>query len=135
MGALIEHWGTVDTLASIAGPAWREGVLSDKRILKWTRSKNRWWRRTALVCTVYLNVKARGGQGDAYRTLMICEQLKADRDDMVVKGLSWALRDLISVDRAAVQRFLADNENVLAARVKREVGNKLMTGLKNPRRR
>jgi hypothetical protein len=44
------------------------------------------------------------------------------RLDMVVKALSWAVRE-----------FLAENENVLAKRVLREVRNKLTTGLKNPR--
>jgi 3-methyladenine DNA glycosylase AlkD len=58
--------------------------------------------------------------------------LMADRDDMVVKALSWALRELVVHDAAAVHRFLATHDDVLAARVKREVRNKLETGLKNP---
>ena len=66
---------------------------------------------------------------------MICEALAADRDDMVAKGLSWALRDLSKRDRAAVEIFLKIHESVLPARVKREVRNKLTTGLKNPRRK
>ena len=37
------------------------------------------------------------------------------------------------VARAAVREFLAEHDQVLAARVKREVQNKLTTGLKNPR--
>ena len=56
-----------------------------------------------------------------------------DPDDMVVKALSWALRELAKRDPQAVQEFLAEHEQVLAARVKREVQNKLKTGLKNPR--
>lgn len=36
-------------------------------------------------------------------------------------------------DSEAVARFLKENEHVLAARVKREVKNKLATGLKNPK--
>jgi len=53
---------------------------------------------------------------------------------MVVKALSWALRSLIRWNRRAVQEFLAEHDDVLAARVKREVRNKLETGLKNPKR-
>ena len=34
----------------------------------------------------------------------------------------------------AVESFLSDNDNRLAARVRREVRNKLSTGLKNPRK-
>jgi 3-methyladenine DNA glycosylase AlkD len=58
-----------------------------------------------------------------------------DKDDMVVKAMSWALRELVNHDPQAVSNFLAENESRLAARVKREVRNKLQTGLKNPRRK
>jgi 3-methyladenine DNA glycosylase AlkD len=54
---------------------------------------------------------------------------------MVVKALSWALRELVVHDPDAVRAFLSEHEDVLAARVKREVRNKLTTGLKNPRRK
>lgn len=91
-----------------------------------------WGRRAALVCTVFLNRKAQGGTGDSPRTLMVCEVLVRDRDDMVVKGMSWALRDLLKRDRQAVERFLQEHESELASRVKREVRCKLTTGRKNP---
>ncbi len=54
---------------------------------------------------------------------------------MVVKALSWALRELISYDPTALERFLERHTERIAARVRREVGNKLNTGLKNPRQR
>ena len=65
---------------------------------------------------------------------MVCEALAADRDDMVAKGLSWALRDLSKRDRASVWNFIEIHDSVLPALVKREVKNKLTTGVKNPRR-
>lgn len=79
-----------------------------------------------------LNLRAAGGTGDAARTLDICTRLVADRDDMVVKALSWALRELAFWDIDSVLAFLAAYDAVLAPRVKREVNNKLTTGLKNP---
>jgi 3-methyladenine DNA glycosylase AlkD len=60
--------------------------------------------------------------------------LVADRDDMVVKALSWALRELAKRDPKAVRGFVATHGEALAARVRREVSAKLTTGLKNPRR-
>jgi len=57
-----------------------------------------------------------------------------DADDMVVKALSWALRELAKRDPQAVSAFLTKHEAALAARVVREVRNKLTTGRKNPRR-
>jgi 3-methyladenine DNA glycosylase AlkD len=82
---------------------------------------------------VALNNKTRGGRGDTLRTLMICEMFTADRDDMVVKALSWALRELSKRAAGPVRKFLQEHEGALAPRVVREVNSKLQTGLKNPR--
>jgi 3-methyladenine DNA glycosylase AlkD len=136
LGRGINSWWSVDPFSlELAGPAWREGQVSDELIHRWARSPDRWWRRAALVSTVPLNAAARGGRGDPPRTLSMCEMLVADRDDMVVKALSWALRALVPRDRRAVSEFLRTHGSVVAARVVREVTNKLDTDLKNPRRR
>jgi len=135
LGRGIDSWGAVDSFAVyLAGPAWREGQISTARIRIWTRSKDRWWRRAAVVATVPLNSKAQGGRGDTPRTLEICRLVVEDHDDMVVKALSWALRELSKRDPEAVREFLDEHRDALAARVVREVTNKLTTGLKNPRR-
>jgi len=128
----LDDWGGVDTFACyVAGPAWREGHLPTRQLLTWLRSKDRWQRRAAVVCTVALNVRARGGRGDVARTLAICRHVVRDRDDMVVKALSWALRSAVEWDRAAVSDFLREHQHSLAGRVKREVATKLRTGRKN----
>ena len=75
-----------------------------------------------------------GGTGDTPGTLNVCRLLVDDKDDMVVKAMSWALRELIPHDVNAVHEFIKEHENVLASRVKREVNNKITTGLKNPKR-
>jgi 3-methyladenine DNA glycosylase AlkD len=135
LGDRMDSWGLVDAFSAIAGPAWREGYVSDETVMAWTRSESRWWRRAALVCTVFLNRKAQGGRGDTPRTLMVCEPLAADRDDMVVKGLSWALRDLSKRDPEAVEQFLEKHDGELPALIRREVRNKLAYGVKNPRKK
>ncbi|HKC49624.1 MAG TPA: DUF952 domain-containing protein [Myxococcota bacterium] len=128
----LASWSDVDVFACmIAGQAFRDGRISEAEILRWTRSRNRWWRRAALVSTVPLNVKAQGGRGDARRTLRICRALLHDPDDMVVKALSWALRALAERDPGAVRRFLEAHQNQLALRALREVRNKLRTGRKS----
>lgn len=136
LGRGIDNWGAVDAFSCyLAGPAWRERQVSSVLIRRWARSKDRWWRRASLVCTVPLNSKARGGTGDVTRTLEICRILLKDRDDMVVKAMSWALRELAKREPKAVSRFLSEHRDQLASRVIREVNNKLNTGLKNTRRR
>jgi len=49
---------------------------------------------------------------------------------MVVKGLSWSLRELVVWDPEAVRGFLDAHREVLAPRVTREVRSKLETGRK-----
>jgi 3-methyladenine DNA glycosylase AlkD len=133
LGRGINSWWSVDSFARIlCGPAWLRGQVSDQVIERWAHSANSWWQRAALVSTVALNVRSQGGRGDVNRTLAICRLLVGEHHDMVVKALSWALRALVVHDPAAVERFLNENDAVLATRVKREVKNKLKTGLKNP---
>ena len=128
-----DNWASVDTWAcEVGGPALKQGVLSDVDLLAWTVSPDRWRRRAALVCTVPLNMKSRGGTGDTRRTLRMCEPLATDGDPMVAKALSWALRELLEQDPEAVVAFLA--AHAVPALVRREVGTKLRTGVKNPRR-
>jgi 3-methyladenine DNA glycosylase AlkD len=129
----LESWSDADVFGClISGQAFRDGRLPEAELLRWARSRDLLWRRAALVSTVPLNVRAQGGCGDARRTLRICRALVADREDLVVKGLSWALRALAERDPAAVRRFVAARRAELAPRVLREVGNKLRTGRKNP---
>lgn len=136
LGQGIDSWAAVDTFACyLSGPALREGNISDSTIISWYRSKDRWWRRAAIVSTVPLNNKARGGLGDSERTLAICRLAIDDRDDMVIKALSWALRELAKRDERSVEGFITNNKALLAPRVLREVENKLKTGLKNPKSR
>jgi 3-methyladenine DNA glycosylase AlkD len=134
LGRGMASWVAVDTFGCyVSGPAWREGQVADEVIHGWAASPDRWWRRAALVSTIGLNNCARGGRGDTPRTLALCALLAADRDDMVVKAVSWSLRELCKRDPAAVEAFVERHRATLAPRVLREVANKLRTGLKNPR--
>ncbi|MDP3735839.1 MAG: DNA alkylation repair protein [Hyphomonadaceae bacterium] len=129
-------WEEVDSFGVLlSGAAWLKGRISDADVKRWAKSDDFWWRRAALVSTVVLNGKTRGGKGDAKRTLAICEMLVDDYEDMVVKAMSWALRSLAPWEPMAVKGFLEEHDGVLAARARREVRNKLKTGLKNPKSR
>jgi hypothetical protein len=54
---------------------------------------------------------------------------------MVAKALSWALRSLCGVDSGAVEAFLEEHGDAVPALVRREVGNKLATGVKGGKKR
>jgi hypothetical protein len=118
LGKGMAAWQDVDCFAPyISGPAWRDGRIPTALVHRWAGSKDRWWRRAALVSTVPLNVRSQGGRGP-----------------MVVKALSWALRVLSVRDPDAVRVYVASRKGKLPALALREVRNKLETGLKNPRR-
>jgi len=135
LGQGIDSWESVDTFARVlSGPAWLRGQVPDELIHAWARSSDLWWRRAALVSTVALNAKVDKGPGDVPRTLRVCRMLVDDSEDMVVKAMSWALRELVPHDPVALRAFLREHDRALAARIQREVENKLRTGLKAPRR-
>ena len=135
LGQGTSSWDQTDAFGMyLAGPVWQQRQIADAVIHKWARSSDRWWRRAALVATVPLNSKSSGGRGDIDRTLQVCRMLENDRDPMVIKALSWALRVLAKIEPRAVQSYINDRGPALAALVQREVRNKLTTGLKNPRR-
>jgi len=133
LGRGIDNWASVDAFAgTISGPLWARGRLDDATLLRWARSPDRWWRRAAVVSTVVLSRESKGEA--AARTLAVCELVASDRDDMVAKALSWALRALSQFDRDAVIDFVERHESDLPSRVRREVATKLSTGLKAKRR-
>jgi 3-methyladenine DNA glycosylase AlkD len=133
LGKGLNSWSSVDCFAMyLSGPLWARSRISDRMIASWARSKDRWWRRTALVSTVTLS--RRGNADDVRRVLQVCTLLVADGDDMVVKALSWALREMAKKHPDEARAFLEEHRHALAARVVREVNNKLKTGLKTPGR-
>jgi hypothetical protein len=130
--AMLDSWYATDAFGCyISGPAWRDGQIKTADIKRWAKAKDFWWRRAALVSTVPLNQRAHGNGYRTGDTLAICAMLIDDREDMVVKALSWALRVLADRDPRAVRAFLDTHANRLAARVKRETNTKLVTGRKN----
>lgn len=125
-------WYAVDGLGTVlTGALWAKGQLPDALFDAWSRSENRWLRRAALVATVGRNAVG----PDPERTFALCLRLAEDRDDMVEKAVSWALRWLAQKDRAVVDAFWDTHADCFRPRVRREVGHKLTTGRKTPRRR
>jgi len=132
LGRNLDNWASVDHYSvGIFGVLWRKGVVQDSHIHALLESDNFWDRRVAVVSTVALNLKSRGGSGDTARTIRVCERVVDDHHDMIQKALSWALRELSKRDREAVISFRERYEDRLANRVVREVNHKLDFGTKN----
>jgi len=123
-------WSEVDSFACfVSGPAWAAERVRDSKIKGWAKSSDRWRRRAALVSTLALNRRP-PARDSAKRTLEICRMLISDRDEMVVKAMSWALRRLGTVDPEACRNFINQHKVQLASRIVREVSRKLETGRK-----
>lgn len=130
----LDNWVLVDTFSAyFLGYAWRENIISTATIKSYLKSGNVWKRRCAIVATVALNQKARGGHGDVERTLEICKLAIDDHEDMINKAMSWALRELAKRNKASVVNFVDQYRDRLHKRVLREVANKLETGRKYPK--
>ena len=128
----LDNWASVDTYGIlIYGMLWRIDTINDADVLALQENGYVWDSRLALVATVALNLRSRGGTGDALRTLMICKRALDDHREMVVKAHSWALRSLINWDREAVVSFISEHQKRLHKRVLREVRHKLDHGTKN----
>jgi hypothetical protein len=89
-------------------------MLSDSSINLSGLSVVRWWRRAALVSTVALS--RRGDTKALAKVARICTLLVSDRDDMVVKALSWALREMAKKHPVEASKFLAEHQHAIAAR-------------------
>lgn len=128
----LDNWASVDHYSvGIYGVLWGKGVVKDHHIDKLLESDNFWDRRVAVVSTVALNLKSRGGTGDTAKTIGVCERVVDERHDMIQKALSWALRELSKRDKQSVINFMNSYESRLAKRVIREVRHKLDFGTKN----
>jgi 3-methyladenine DNA glycosylase AlkD len=137
LGGGLDSWSSVDCFALyLSGPIWAAGRISDQTIVGWaslrSTEEDRWWRRAALVSTVPLS--RQGLTENIPKTLRVCELLMPDRDDMIVKALSWALRELARKHKNVARSFLVENRRNLSPRVLREVECKLTSGLKSPRK-
>ena len=134
LAAGMGSWSEVDSFGClVSGPAWATERIRDSKIKSWAKSSDRWHRRAALVSTLALNGRPLA-RDSTKRTLEICQILVSDRDDMIVKAMSWALRRLGTVDPEASRSFVNRHKEQLVSLIVREVNRKLETGRKDGRR-
>jgi 3-methyladenine DNA glycosylase AlkD len=132
----LDNWEVTDSLGVRTLGPW---LLADPEVRldhlwELIADEEIWSRRLALVATVWLN----RGYGDFSApdlTLGLIDRVKAERDPMITKAVSWALREMTRTDPDRVEAYLRENRDVLAAHVVREVNNKLRTGLKSGKSR
>jgi len=73
-------------------------------------------------------MKTNGFKAAPQKTITICNLLIDDKADMVIKALSWAIRELAENNRSAAMDYFQNNYSKFPARVRREVKAKLESG-------
>ena len=128
----IDNWGVCDFLATRILGSWAEAapearlayledLIGDPHLFS---------RRLGLVSSVHLN---RAGSTYGVWTLRQIDRLLDERDPMITKAVSWALRQMIKHQAAEVRAYVESRGERLAALPRREVRNKLKTGRKSGR--
>ncbi len=110
-------WDYVDDLASHrVGPILRDHPVAMKRkMLAWSRSKDLWKRRTAILCQ--LGFKAATDLELLYECI---EPSLSSREFFLRKAIGWALRQYAWTDGAEVKRYTRLNRDRLSALSYRE---------------
>ncbi|MEX1240061.1 MAG: DNA alkylation repair protein [Cyclobacteriaceae bacterium] len=125
-------WVEVDTLCTgdfittqlpAEWPKWK------KLIIKLSKDENMNKRRASLVlfCSPLGRVKDDDIAEVAFKTV---ERLKAEKDVLITKAISWVLRTMIKHYRESVASYLEENEGTLPKIAVRETMVKLKTGKK-----
>ncbi|HEV8574470.1 MAG TPA: DNA alkylation repair protein [Dehalococcoidia bacterium] len=100
-------WSHVDDVCiAVVQPLLRSHRAETLALLeRWNRSANRWKRRASVVAFV----RKVGESGEfTEEALRLCENLLRDPEDLVRKGVGWALKDVMRGDRERVLAYVQD---------------------------
>ena len=108
LDAMMDHyrsWSHVDSLClDVLQPMLTSFPQETVKQLEiWNRSENRWKRRTSVV--VFVRKAGKSGQYTDI-ALALCENLVWDPEDIVQKGVGWALKDLMRGDRDRIIEYV-----------------------------
>ena len=96
----VNNWDLVD----LSAPKIVGGYLNDKpkvALNKLAKSENLWERRIAILSTFHF-IK----NNEFSHSLLIAEELIADKEDLIQKALGWMLREIGKKDQETEIRFL-----------------------------
>ena len=105
----LHGWSKVDAFTGSLLPAVleRHPAALLKLAGKWSRAQDRWLRRASVV--LFTRKVAREGKHND-TAFEHCERLRFDPEEHVLKGVSWALKDMRKSDEARVRDYLAKLE-------------------------
>lgn len=127
----LDTWEATDHLAhDLAVWVANDPEPRFNRLRTMVRSRHLWTRRLAVVTASQLNRKGLGID----LTIELVDLVRAERDPMITKAVSWALRELAVAAPGTAERYLELRGDELPAIAVRETRNKLRTGTKSGRK-
>lgn len=98
-------WGPTDDLCiNVLQPLlWKYPVQTLLLLRNWNRSENQWKRRASVV--VFARNVGKSGKFTR-EALELCEHLLWDKEDLVQKGVGWALKDVMRGDHGQVLEYI-----------------------------
>ncbi len=127
----LSGWETTDTLGyKLLGEMILQDVITIDDLLEYRDYPSVWGRRLLIVATA---LPLRKGYGNFERYLEIISWYKDSREKMIIKAISWVLREGTKSHPDKIRAFIDRYESDLHSSVLREVRNKLDKGLKNPK--
>jgi 3-methyladenine DNA glycosylase AlkD len=98
-------WGQTDDFCiNIFQPLlWKYPEQTLRLLQDWNRSENPWKRRASVV--VFVRKVGASGKFTS-QALALCENLLWDKEDLVQKGVGWALKDVMRGDRERVFEYV-----------------------------
>jgi 3-methyladenine DNA glycosylase AlkD len=130
--AELDEWGLCDLMGTaVLGPWVLADLPARMEILhELVASEGIWRPRLAVVSTVPIT---RSGEVAPDLALSVLDLVLGRTEPMIVKAVSWALRELAKRERGRAALYLRDRGDALPALVRREVGNVIRTGRKSGR--
>jgi len=76
-----------------------------KLVRSWNRDKNIWLRRMSVV--LFTRKVAKSGKFNSI-ALEMCNNLIFDKEPLVLKGIGWALKDMMKVDKNQIIKYIKE---------------------------
>jgi 3-methyladenine DNA glycosylase AlkD len=132
----LDNWELTDVLGLYVLGPWVALNRQDRERHLWTllQQESIWSRRLSLIAGMAAARTEKRGEIPAI-SLRLVDRVSHVREPLMVKAISWALRDFGKRHPEQIARYLHDNCDVLDPQVIREVTNKLETGRKDGRPR
>ncbi|MCK5080676.1 MAG: DNA alkylation repair protein [Candidatus Moranbacteria bacterium] len=123
----VSNWGSCDNFCTHAlGYLIYQFPELTAKTKKWSRSKNRWFRRASAVVLIY-SLRKDNLLKEAFQ---ISNTLLEDSDDLVQKGYGWMLKEAANIQETKIFKYVIENKKKMPRTALRYAIEKMPSKLK-----